>query len=103
MKLRTRFSLLAILFLCSQFMTAAETPKADHKPVAKTALAKLPMSFEPAQTPGRFVARGGAYTLSIGANDSYIAINKDASAASPILHFAFENANPTASLKGIKP
>ncbi|HEX7958504.1 MAG TPA: SBBP repeat-containing protein [Terriglobales bacterium] len=103
MKLRTRFSLLAILFICSQFMIAAETPRADHKPVATTALAKLPMSFEPAQTAGRFVASGGAYRVSIGANDSYIAINKGGPASSAILHFAFENANPNASLQGIKP
>src|SRR5207248_4855496 len=84
-------------------MIAATTHRADRRAVATTALAKLPMSFEPAQTSGRFVASGGAYRVSIGANDSYIAINNGVSGLNPVLHLAFENANPTAWLQGIKP
>ena len=103
MKLRTSIFLLAILFLVSQLITAAETHKTHRGPVARTALAKLPMSFEPAETSGRFVANGGNYRVSIGANDSYIAINNGLSGPKATLHFAFENSNPAASLKGIQP
>src|SRR5215813_6129595 len=103
MKLRTRISLLTILFFLSQLMAAAKTHRADHRAVAKTAFTKLPMSFEPAQTTGRFVASSGSYRVSIGAYDSYIAFNNGVSGSSRILHFAFENANPTAWLQGIKP
>src|SRR5437764_13993758 len=103
MKLRTWISLLAILSLLPQLMIAAETHTSNRGTVATTALARLPMSFEPAQTSGRFVARGGSYRVSIGANDSYIAINNGISGPNPTLHFAFDNANPTAWLKGIEP
>src|SRR6266481_4726724 len=41
--------------------------------------------------------------LHFGANDSYIAINNGVSEPKSTLHFAFENANPTASLEGIEP
>ena len=103
MKLRTSISLLAILSLLPQFMMAAETHKAKHGPVATTALAKLPMSFEPTQTSGRFIENGGSYRVSIGASDSYIAITNDATGPKSTLHFAFENANPAASLQGMEP
>src|SRR5947207_7765811 len=103
MKLRTRISLLAILPLLPQLMIAAETRTSNRRTVATTALARLPMSFEPAQTSGRFVATGGSYRVSIGANDSYVAINNGVSGPKPTLHFAFENANPTAWLEGIEP
>ena len=103
MKLRTRISLLAILFLLPQLMISAENRATNRRAVAKTALARLPMSFEPAQTPGRFVANGDSYRVSIGANDSYVAINNGVSGPKSTLHFAFENANPTAWLKGIEP
>ena len=103
MKLRTSISLLAILFLLPQFMMAAETHKAKHGPMATTALAKLPMSFEPAQTSGRFIANGGSYRVSIGAGDSYIAINDGVAGPKSTLHFAFENANPAASLQAMDP
>src|SRR5256885_2493292 len=103
MKLRTSLPLLAILSLLPQFATAAEAHKADRGAVAKTALAKLPMSFEPAQTSGRFIANGSSYRVSIGASDSYIAIINDAIGPKSTLHFAFENANPAASLQGMQP
>ena len=104
MKLRSRMSLLATLFLLSQVMIAAESHTANRGAVAKTALARLPMSFEPAQTAGRFLASSRSYSVSIGANDSYIAINNnDVSGTKPTLRFAFENANPTAWLEGIQP
>ena len=102
MKLRTRISLLAILFSLHQFMFAAEAPTAKRGAVATTALARLPMSFEPAQASGRFVARSGSYTVSIGAHDSYIAINNGVSGPKSTLHFAFENANSAAGLEGIE-
>ena len=103
MKLRTSLPLLAILSLLPQFATAAEAHKANRGAVAKTALAGLPMSFEPAQTSSRFIANGGSYRMSIGANDSYIAINNGVSGSKSILHFAFDGANPTAGLEGIEP
>src|SRR5437764_2491010 len=103
MKLRTWISLLAILSLLPQLMIAAETHTSNRGTVATTALARLPMSFEPAQTSGRFVARGGNYRVSIGANDSYIAINNGVAGPKSILHFAFDNANPTVGLQGIEP
>jgi hypothetical protein len=103
MKLRTSSSVLAILFLLPQFMIAAENRTPNRGPVAATALATLPMSFEPAQMSGRFVARSGSYTVSIGANDSYIAINNGVSGPKSILHFAFENASSTTWLEGIEP
>src|SRR5215813_4599453 len=103
MKLRTSLPLLAILVLLPQFMIAAKISTAKRGPVATTALAKLPMSFEPAQTFGRFIANGGSYRLSIGPNDSYIAINNGVAGAKSTLHFEFENANPTAALKGMEP
>jgi Abnormal spindle-like microcephaly-assoc'd, ASPM-SPD-2-Hydin/Beta-propeller repeat len=102
MKCRTKLSLLAILLL-PQFMTAADTHTANRGPVATTASARLPMSFEPAQTPGRFVARSGGYSVSIGASDSYIAINNAVAGPRPTLHFAFENANPATLLEGTEP
>lgn len=103
MRLKTSFPLLAILFLLAQFAMAAKIPPAKRGPVAKTALATLPMSFEPEQASDRFVASGGSYRVSIGANDSYVAINTGVSGPNSILHFAFENANPTAALTGIEP
>src|SRR4051812_4518743 len=102
MKLKTRISLLTILFVIPQFMIAAKTHTANLGPVSKTALAKLPMSFEPAQAPGRFVANSGSYRVSIGANDSYVGISHGVSGTKPTLHFAFENANPTARLEGVE-
>ena len=102
MKLRLRISSLAILFLLSQFMIAADASTVDRKALAATALAKLPMSFEPAQTSGRFVTSSGSYRVSIGPNDSYIAIDNGA-AAKATLHFGFGNANPAAWLEGIEP
>src|SRR5207302_1470636 len=75
MKLRTRISLLAILFSLPQFMIAGATHTAKRGPVGSVALTRLPMSFEPGQTAGRFVASSGSYRVSIGANDSYVAIN----------------------------
>jgi hypothetical protein len=103
LKLSSTISLLAILFLLPQFMIAAETHAPKRGPVATTALAKLPMSFEPAQTSGRFVTSSGRYRVSIGANDSYLALNNGAPGPKPILHFGFENANPTARLEGMEP
>ncbi|HWC19013.1 MAG TPA: SBBP repeat-containing protein, partial [Terriglobales bacterium] len=103
MKLRTSISLLALLFSVPQLMISAEIHKANRGAVATTALANLPMSFEPAQAPGRFVARGGSYRVSIGANDAYIAIPNGVSGSKGTLHFAFENANPAASLQGMGP
>src|SRR4051812_17824697 len=103
MKLKTRISLLTILFVIPQFMIAAKTHTANRGPVSKTALAKLPMSFEPAQAPGRFVANSGNYGVSIGANDSYVGISHGVSGTKPTLHFAFENANPAARLQGLEP
>jgi len=103
MKLRTSISLLASLFLLSQFVVAAETYSANAGTVATTALAKLPMSFEPEQNSGRFVARGGSYSVSIGANDSYIAIQNGVSGPRATLDFSFEKANPAALLTGIEP
>ena len=89
MKLRTSISSLATIFLLSQLMIAAKTHTANRGPVATTALATLPMSFEPGQTSGRFVARGGSYSVSIGANDSYIGISNGGSEPKSTLHFAF--------------
>src|SRR5579884_553286 len=103
MKLRTKISLLAIFFLLPQLLISAETHTAKRGPVAAMALAKLPMSFEPAQTSGRFVARSGNYRVSIGANDSYVAINHGVAKPTTALHFAFANANPAASLTGVEP
>jgi len=103
MKLKTSFPLLAVLFLLPQFVMAVKVPTAKRGPVAKTALAKLPMSFEPAQASDRFVASGGSYRVSIGANDSYVTINNGVSGPKSTLRFAFENANPTAALKGVGP
>jgi hypothetical protein len=103
MKLRTRISLLAILFVPPQFMIAAGTHAANHGPVATTTLARLPISFTPAQRLDRFVASGGSYKVSIGANDSYFAINDGASGPKSTLHLTFEGANATAGLKGIEP
>ena len=103
MKLRTRFSLFAILFVLPQFTIAAKIPASKRGPVATAALAKLPMSFEPAQISNRFTTNGGSYQLSIGPKDSYIAINNGVAGPKSTLHFAFENANPTAALKGIEP
>lgn len=103
MKLKTRISLLAILFLLPQLTIAAKTHTAKRGPVATTALAKLPMSFEPAPTPGRFVANSGNYSVSIGANDSFIGITKDLSRPEPTLHFAFENASSAAWLQATEP
>src|SRR5436305_1656118 len=103
MKLGTRISLLAILFLLPQFMIAGGTHTAKREAAASAALTRLPMSFEPAQTSGRFVASSGNYRVSIGANDSYVAINNGVSGPKSILHFAFANANPTAELEGIQP
>lgn len=101
MKLKTG-CLMSILFLLPQLMIAAQTHTPNREAVATTALARLPMSFEPAQTAGRFVARSGSYMVSVGANDSYIAINNGVSGPKPTLHLAFENANPTARLEGIE-
>src|SRR5690348_4279296 len=103
MKLRIRISLLAILFLLPQLMIAGKTHTAHRGAVATTALAKLPMSFEPAQTPGRFVASSGIYGVSIGTDDSYISINNGVRGRNTTLHFAFEHANPAAWLEGIEP
>src|SRR4051794_35301134 len=103
MKLGTRISLLAVLFLLPQFMIAGGTHTAKHRALATTALARLPMSFEPAQTSGRFVASSGNYRVSIGANDSYVAINNGVAGPKSILHFAFDNANPTVGLQGSEP
>ena len=101
MKLRTRISLLAIFFLLPQLMISAETHTAKPGAVAATALARVPMSFEPAQTSGRFIAGSGSYRVAIGANDAYVAINNGAQPNSS-LHFAFENASPTTRLEAIE-
>lgn len=103
MKLRTTISLLASLCLLPQFMTAATTHTTNRRAVAKTTLAGLPMSFEPAQASSRFVASSGGYRVSIGADDSYVAFNNGVTGPNPVLHFAFENANSAASLQGIDP
>jgi Cep192 domain 4/Beta-propeller repeat len=61
----------------------------------------LPLSFEPAATPGRYLAHSGNYSVFIGAGESSIVV-ADGKSAPHTIRFAFEKASPAASIEPLE-
>ncbi len=86
----------SILAPLSAVAEKAQNP-AEAKRAALATFGKLPLSFEPTESTARFVAHSGNYTVSIGSRESSVAVTADGK--SQALRFAFENANPAATLE----
>jgi hypothetical protein len=76
---------------------------ADAKLAVVNAMRNLPLSFEPAATPGHFLARSGGYTVSIGATESSVAVIGAASGTVSMLRFTLEGANAAAGIEPFEP
>ena len=106
MKVKFWVALVALAIVAFPPVSAAGNTSgtAEAKLAAVNALRNLPLSFEPAATPGRFVARsGGGYTISIGATESSVAVPGAAAGTASILRFGFEGANAATSIEGFEP
>jgi len=104
MKVKFCMTWVAVCIFASTVSWANEAPTADAniRPAVR-ASAKLPLSFEPAGTPGHFLARSSGYAMSIGATESFVAVTGAGSGSVPTLHFAFERSNAAASLEALEP
>ncbi len=89
----------SILAPLSAMAEKAQNP-AEAKRAALATFGKLPLSFEPTESPARFVAHSGTYTVSIGARESSVAVTE--AGKSQTLRFAFENANQVATLEALE-
>jgi hypothetical protein len=105
MKVKFWVALVALATFAFPPVSAASNTSgtAEAKLAAVNAMRNLPLSFEPAATPGRFVARsGGGYTVSIGATESSVAVPGAASGTAAILWFGLEGASATATIEGFE-
>lgn len=105
MKFKAWVALLA-LTLVSPLILIAENAKGNlggtKQLAAVRSYAKLPLSFEPAATTGRYVAHNGAYTVSIGGAESFVSA-RDAKGSTRTLRFGFLNSSKSASAEGFEP
>jgi hypothetical protein len=105
MKLKLCTALLTVATVLAPFSVMAEKAQdpAEAKRAAVASYGKLPLSFEPTESASRFLARSGNYAVSVGAQESSVAVGMAKPGKHQTLHFAFENANPAAPLSAIEP
>jgi hypothetical protein len=106
MKVKFWVALVALAIVAFPPVSAAGNTgvTAEAKLAAVNAMRNLPLSFEPAATPGSFVARSrGGYTVSIGATESSVAVPGAAAGTASLLRFGFEGASAATSIEGFEP
>jgi hypothetical protein len=105
MKLKLCIALLTAATLFAPLSSVAEKAQdpASAKRTAVEAYGRLPLSFEPTESPARFLARSGSYAVLVGAGQSAVAVTGAKSGKQQMLRFAFENANPAAGLQAMEP
>ncbi len=102
MKLKFCTALLTAATILAPLSVMAEKAQdpAAAKRAAVASFGKLPLSFEPTESSGRFLAHSGSYSVSVGAHESSVSVT--AAGKSQTLRFAFENANRTATLEPLE-
>jgi hypothetical protein len=105
MKLKLFTALLAAVTILAPLSAIAETTPnpAEVKRAAVERFGKLPLSFEPTESPSRFLAHSGGYSVSVGVGESWVAVADPKSGTPHTFRFAFEKANPAAPLEAIEP
>ena len=103
MKLKLGVALLALVsaVIPSSLFANSDASPGSHD--AARAYANLPLHFEPTSEQGRFLARSGAYSVLIGADESVIGIPGAKAPAMRTLRFSFDHANAGARIEGIEP
>lgn len=105
MKVKLCVALLALIvvMLPQTLLAGPGAAPANARLAATQMSANLPLSFEPAQTPGHYLAHSGRYAVLIGATESSVVVTDEKSKSSRRLGFALENANAAASIDAIDP
>src|ERR1039458_2747875 len=105
MKLKLCTALLTAATLVAPLSSVAEKAQdpAGAKRTAVEAYGRLPLSFEPTESPARLLARSGRCEVLVGAGQSAVAVTGAKSGKQQMLRFAFENANPAAGLQAMEP
>jgi hypothetical protein len=94
---------LAVVLLPLPLLAGPGVAPANARLTATRVSANLPLTFEPMQAPGYYLARSGSYSVSVGATQSSVVMAGPNSRSTQILRFALQNANPAASLEALDP
>jgi hypothetical protein len=105
MKVKLCVALLALMvvMLPLSLLAGPGAAPANARLTATQVSANLPLSFEPADASGRYLARSGRYAVSIGATESFVVVTNPKSRSSQMLRFALQNANAAASIEAFDP
>jgi hypothetical protein len=107
MKLKLCTALLTAATLFAPLSSVAEKAQdpavANRSAAAAAAYGRLPLGFEPTESPARFLARSGSYAVLVGAGQSSVAVTDKKSGKHQTLRFAFDHANPAATLEAMEP
>jgi hypothetical protein len=94
---------LVVVFLPLSLLAGPGAAPANARLTATQMSANLPLSFEPTQAPGHYLARSGRYAVSIAASESSVFVTDPKSKASQSLRFSLQNANASASIEALDP
>ncbi len=105
MKVKLCVALLALIvvMLPLSLLAGPGAAPANARLTATQVSANLPLSFEPAVTPGQYLAHSGRYAVYIRATESSVVVTDPKSRSSQMLRFALENANAAASIEALDP